>query len=71
MLLGHCRIANDDIGLQVSRVTERWKEEREDIRESMEDVEDNVARVEDDCKAKGVQIDMLSNQGWRNSNFIS
>ena len=51
--------------MQVSRVTDRWKEDNEDIRESLGDVEDSVGRVEEDCKAKGMQIDVLSDQGRR------
>ena len=50
---------------QVSRVTDRWKEDNDEIRESLGDVEDSVGRVEEDCKAKGMQIDVLSDQARR------
>ena len=46
----------------MSRVTDRWKEDNDEIRESLGDVEDSVGRVEEDCKAKGMQIDVLSDQ---------
>ena len=52
---------NDNL-LKVSRVTDRWKEDNDEIRESLGDVEDSVGRVEEDCKAKGMQIDVLSDQ---------
>ena len=56
----------------MSRVTDRWKEDNDEIRESLGDVEDSVGRVEEDCKAKGMQIDVLSDQARRiscNPNF--
>ena len=65
MLSVRKKLLNYHFSLQVSRVTDRWKEDNEDIRESLGDVEDSVGRVEEDCKAKGMQIDVLSDQGRR------
>lgn len=57
--------------MQVTRITDRWREDSDEIRESVGDVEDNVARVEEDCKAKGMQIDVLSDQERRAKYIVS